>query len=150
MPLDKMLSQSTRVDLNADDISSHYAAGAIWNGDWYHAKLAFGWFGNASKTRHYAVSMGRQSLRYKYPCALMFLPMTSADQDGNSYLVKIPAGTVNCLYCDTYVTTRRLLMWEDQLETDADGKYVEDMPADVMADIKSAWRSRLESYKKDI
>jgi len=144
-----MLRRSTRVDLNVDDMSNHYAAGAIWNGDWYNANLASGWFGNASKTRHYAVAMGRQSPRYKYACALLFLPMTSAEQDGNSCLITIPAGTVNCLHLDTYVTTRRLLMWEDQLETDADGKYIEDMPADVMADIKSAWRSRLESYKKE-
>ena len=148
MSLGEMLRRSKPVDLNADE-TNHYVVGAIWNGDWHNAKLPLGWFGNALKARHYAVSMGRQSPRYKYACALLFLPMTSADQDGKTCLVKIPAGKVNCLHLDTYVTTRRLLMWEEQLENDADGNYIEDMPEDVMSDIKRAWRSRLESYKKE-
>lgn len=148
MSFAEMLSQSNPIDVNAEDKINHYAAGAIWNGDWRKGRLTKGWFGNDFKPRHYAVSMGRQSSGYKYARPLLFLPMTSADQDGNTCLVKIPAGKVNCLQLDTYVTARRLLMWEDQLENDADGNYIEDMPVDVMSDIKRAWRSRLESYKR--
>lgn len=148
--LNDMLRQPTRVGLNAESMGNRYATGAIWNGDWYNAKLSSGWFGNTKKPRHYAVSMGRQSPQYKYACALLFLPMTSAVQDGRTCLVKIPAGRVKCLHHDTYVTTRRLLMSEDQLESEAGGQYIEDMPEDVMAEIKSAWRHRLESYKKEI
>lgn len=132
---------------NVEDVEKHYNAGAIWNGDWRKGRLLKGWFGNDFKPRHYAVSMGRQSQWYMYACALLFLPMTSADQDGKSCLVKISVGKVKCLWRDTYVTTRRLLMWEEELKNHADGVYIEDLPVDVMAEIKSAWRDRLESYK---
>lgn len=134
------------VDLG--DEENHYSEGAIWNGDWYSACFLHGWFGNVNKPRHYAVSLGRQSSRDKYAHALLFLPMTSMKQDGVTCLYKIPGGTVDCLPRDTYVTTRRLLMWEDQLESDARASFMGNMPEPIMRGIRMAWRARLESFRK--
>lgn len=135
--------------LNMEDSANHYCAGAIWNGDWRYGRLLKGCFGSDSKPRHYAVSMGRQSSRYKYANTLSFLPMTSHFPDNGIYLLKLPAGTMDFLPLDTYVLPKRLLMTEAQLECWAEANYMADMPEEYTKAIKEAWVKRIRSFKME-
>ena len=141
--------KSSERGLYGDDMENHYNFGAVWNGDWRKGHLLKGWFGNDAKPRHYAVSAGRQSARYRYPHALAFYPMTSLAQKEGFCLLTIQAHSTSYLPEETYILPIRLLMKEVHLDCYAEANFMGDLPADVTESLKCALANRTRSYEME-
>lgn len=147
MTLAEELRSSRPSDLYTGDELNHYAAGAVWKGDWRKGRLTKGWFGNDFKPRHYAVSMGRQSSRYVYANNLLFFPMTSLPQDETAPLLVISPEELSFLTRETYVVPIRLLVTDEELERSVDASYIGDFSNSLLRQLKQAWSDRYRSSR---